>query len=321
MSVAAQVARVPELPLLAPWYRLVEEGDAVVLEHAHRAVVLEGAAVRRLLPALLPLLDGTRPLEQIVEAVGAPAAEAVRHALALLAGKGLLVAGPPLRCAGEARAAAEQLAAAAGLAPASVAARIASARVGVAGAARAAGETARLLRRAGIGELRRRALTGAPGDDDLVVVAPAQGELEALERWNARALHAGTPWLQLLPFDGRLAAVGPLFLPGETACAVCYRIRRAGADGLAGVGRALERVPPRASAGPALTAAAAAVAAEVALRWLAGRDPRLPGVLFALESGGGPALSEHAVLRVPRCPACSPASALAPPAPWFEAVA
>ena len=317
MSVPVQV---PELPLLAPWYRLVEEGDVVVLEHAHRAVVLEGAAVRRLLPALLPLLDGTRTLEEIVAAVGSAAAEAVRRALALLTEKDLLVAGPPPGCAGEPRAAVEELAAAAGVAPAGVAERIAAARVAVAGGATAAGEVARLLRRAGIGTVRRPAFGDTGDGDDLVVVAPAAGELGALEDRNERALATGVPWLQLLPFDGRLAAVGPLFLPGETACWACYRIRRAGADGLAEAGRLLEAVPPRASAGPSLTAATAAVAADLVVRWLGLRDPRLPGVLFAVEPDRGLLSTAHEVLRVPRCPACSAAATLAPPAPWFEAV-
>ena len=51
---------VPALPLLAPWYRVVGDGERLLLEYAQSVVVLEGAAVQSLLPALLPLLDGTR---------------------------------------------------------------------------------------------------------------------------------------------------------------------------------------------------------------------------------------------------------------------
>src|SRR5207248_2137331 len=48
-SVAA--AGLPMLPYLAPWYRLAEVEDGLVLEHGHAVVRLDGAAVRRLLAA------------------------------------------------------------------------------------------------------------------------------------------------------------------------------------------------------------------------------------------------------------------------------
>ena len=89
----------PLLPRLAPWYRLVEDGDRLLFEHGRSVVVLEGGAVRALFPRLLPLLDGSRTLEQIVARIGTPAAEAVGQAIDLLAAHGLLVDGPPtLRC-------------------------------------------------------------------------------------------------------------------------------------------------------------------------------------------------------------------------------
>ncbi|HET7043207.1 MAG TPA: TOMM precursor leader peptide-binding protein [Gaiellaceae bacterium] len=312
-------ANLPELPLLAPWYRLVEEGEAVVLEHGHRAVVLEGEAAARLLPRLLPLLDGTRSVPDLLELVGPAAARAVEQALALLAAEGLLVAGPRLGGGVEAREAAERLAAASGLAPRVVRDRIAAARVGVVGAG--GEEVARLLQRAGVGSVARGGVEGPPGEDGVVLVAPVADELELLEAWNAAALAKRVPWLQLLPFDGRFAAIGPLFLPGETACFACYRLRRAGCLGFGLLGAALEPVPTRAAAGPSLAAAAAAVAADHLLRWIGLRDAGLPGVLHALADGSGLHLDAHHVLRVPRCPACSTAAGRAPVAPWFEAVA
>ena len=69
----------PLLPRLAPWYRLVEDGDRLLFEHGRSVVVLEGGAVRALFPRLLPLLDGSRTLEQIVDRIGAQAAEAIGH--------------------------------------------------------------------------------------------------------------------------------------------------------------------------------------------------------------------------------------------------
>ena len=48
-----------------------------------------------------------------------------------------------------------------------------------------------------------------------------------------------------------------------------------------------------------------AVVSHLALRWVIGRDSTLPGVMFAVEPRPTPAIEEHPVLRVPRCPACS----------------
>ena len=33
--------------------------------------------------------------------------------------------------------------------------------------------------------------------------------------------------MQILPHDGRIAPVGPLYLPGETCCYECFKRRRA----------------------------------------------------------------------------------------------
>ena len=57
---------IPALPYLPPWYRVVSGEGKVVLEFGQRIVNLEGRAAERLLPALLPLLDGTRAVDEIV---------------------------------------------------------------------------------------------------------------------------------------------------------------------------------------------------------------------------------------------------------------
>ena len=84
----------PNRPLLAPWYRLVGDGDRLLLEHAQSVVVLEGAAVRILLPRLLPLLDGTRCVDDLAERLGEAARPAIVAALGLLAERGLVIDGP-----------------------------------------------------------------------------------------------------------------------------------------------------------------------------------------------------------------------------------
>ena len=68
-----------------------------MLEHGQRIVALEGRRRSRLVPALLPLLDGTRTVDEIVGMLGEPARPAVENVLARpRATHGLLVDGPPL---------------------------------------------------------------------------------------------------------------------------------------------------------------------------------------------------------------------------------
>ena len=126
------------------------------------------------------------------------------------------------------------------------------------------------------------------------------------------------PWLQVLPFDGRLVVVGPLFVPGVSACRQCYVLRRAACSGYDDDFDIVERVPARAAAPAPLASLSAALASLLALRWVTTRDPALPGRLYAVEVGVVLRLSHDHVLRVPRCPVCgSPEQAV--PSPWFEA--
>jgi bacteriocin biosynthesis cyclodehydratase domain-containing protein len=143
--------------------------------------------------------------------------------------------------------------------------------------------------------------------------------LRALAELNARALERRTPWLQVLPFDGRLAVVGPLFVPDASACRACYVLRRASCSGYDDDYDLIEREPVRAVAPPPLTAIAAGLASLLALRWLTTCDPALPGRFYALEAGAILRLRYDEVLRVPRCGACGiPERAV--PSPWFEEV-
>jgi hypothetical protein len=192
---------VPRLPLLAPWYRLVGDDDRLLLEHGQTVVVVEGAAVRTLLPALLPLLDGTRSVEELGLRLGLAARPAIDLALETLAAHGLLVDGPD-----------------------------------------------------------------APPD----------------VRTTARAV-ATAEWGEYLA--------------------------------------AIEEAPTAACADPGFDAFVVALSAHLAIRWVAGGDTSLPGVLFAVEGRPVPSIGEHAVVRVPRCPACSPVERLARPLPWHEAAA
>src|SRR5205823_14622223 len=129
--VLPRVTAVPALPLLAPWYRVVGDGERLLLEYAQSVVVLEGAAVQTLLPALLPLLDGTRSVDDLAARLGPPARPAIEAAVALLAEHGAVIDGPD--APPDLRDAARGVAAAYRLSPAVAADRLRTAVVGAAG--------------------------------------------------------------------------------------------------------------------------------------------------------------------------------------------
>jgi len=309
-------ALIPARPHLAPWYRLVGDGDRLLLEHGQVVVALEGAAVSTLLPPLLPLLDGTRTIDDIAQRIGSAARPAIERALETLASHGLLADGPSAPA--DVRETAHAFAASHGLAPTRAAERLQNGTVGIVGGGAGGLEVARLLRLAGVGEVRR--VSWRRGADVAVtVVAPASDELDALPGWNELALRRALTWLPLRPFDGRLTAIGPIVVPGESCCYECLLLRRAAnveyGDDLVEI----EAAPLAATADPPLDAVAAGFCAHLVLRWLLAGDTTLPGVMFALEPRPVPALSEHFVLRVPRCRVCSPAARFAPRLPWHEA--
>lgn len=316
-------APLPALPQLKPWYRQAAVGDALVLEHGHAAIVFAGSAATRLLPVLLPLLDGTRTVAAIVSELGAAAEPAVLNALRLLHRRGLLLEGDGEETVESGADAASLFLAAIGrgVTVAAVRDALARAEVAVVGTSPVADPVVDLLCRSGAGRVARAGWEEvAGGEAPFVVASPAADELDRLAAWNRAAVAAGTPWLQVLPFDGRFAAAGPLYVPGETCCYECYRSRRAAASGYAEELRALDEVPTRAGSTPAFEAIVAGVAAGLALRWLVHRDHYLPGVFYACEAGGA-ALTQHRVYRTPRCPVCSGARDAAPPLPWFKEVA
>lgn len=318
-------APVPDRPRLKPWYRVVEAGEALVLEHGQTAVVFEGRAARRLLPTLLPLLDGTRPTETIIEELGAGSAGGVEHALVVLHEHGLLLDGPgldPREPADVVEAVQLLSSVASGSEPEAVRRTLAGAVVEVLGEGGIVPLLVEVLRGSGVGSVDRVGwdIDAESIERRLVVAAPSGREGGDIVGWNRRAVDGGQVWLQVLPFDGRFAAIGPLFVPGETCCFECYRLRRLAACGYAAEFRAIEDAHVVAPAGPALNATIAGVAASLVLRWLAHGDHHLPGCFHACE-GAGTALSQHRVYRVPRCPVCSDIGDVAPPLPWYKETA
>jgi bacteriocin biosynthesis cyclodehydratase domain-containing protein len=313
----------PERPLLKPWYRLAYEGDRVLFHYGESLLTVEGKAAVRLLPALLPLLDGTRTVDDIAAYLGEPVRPAIDKALRLFQEHFLLTNGPLPDAAGPLRRSAEFLAATdpGGGSVEKMLETLQGASAGVIGSGPLAEEVARLLRLSGVGGLDRLDWDASPDSRlelEVVVAAPSGEELLRLVDWNRAALAARSPWLQLLPFDGRFVAIGPLYVPGETACFECYRLRRASNLDYPSEFLTLEQAPARHPAAPTLDRAVAGFAATLVLRWLVHRDQFLPGLWYALEHEWELRLNPHFVYRVPRCSACSDLDRQAPPLPWHE---
>jgi bacteriocin biosynthesis cyclodehydratase domain-containing protein len=321
VSTAPPTGDVPDRPALAPWCRVVEDGDRLFAEHGGTLVTFEGRGVTTLLPRLLPLLDGTRTVEQIKTALGSAAAPAVARALGLLSTNRLLVEGPHGASDGGTMAVAASFAAAVTrrTTEQDALAALEAAQVSVLGAGRAAAEIRRQLRSMGIGSVTANGLDADP-DGSFLVAVPGPDEQSLLPALNAATLERRLTWMQVLPFDGRVVIVGPVFVPGRTACRECYVLRRAACSGYEDDFDVVEGTATRAASPPPLTTLAASLAALLALRWLTAGDPALPGRLYALEVGAVLRLSHDHVLRVPRCPQCgTPERSV--PSPWFEGAA
>ena len=302
-----------ERPLLKPWYRLSAEGGRSVLRYAGSVLEFEGAAAERLIPHLLPLLDGTRTVDDVVAELGEAVRPAIEHALTLLRAHDLLTDPSPPASRRPVRGAARGDDGPHGGRGPCAPERCGSMRSS--GSGLAAEPLGRILQASGVLGVER-----LDWDDDppggLVVAAPSNAELPRLEGWNERALDARTTWMQVLPFDGRFAAVGPVFVPGQTACHECYRWRRD-----ATIAPAPDRTTGHYLGAPALDAVLAGLAAHVVLRQLTRVDAGDAGVLLAVELVPELRCTRHYVYRVPRCPACSPVTRRAASAPWSDIAA
>lgn len=323
-AVTSRDRTLPDRPVLKPWYRLLQLEDKVLLQYGETLVTFEGKAATRLLPALLPLLDGSRSVDEIVHVLGPPVRRAVEQALELLQERGLVTDPAPDFAAEAERSSAEFLAATdpSGRSAAQLLAIVGSARIAVAGSGSLASEVASALRRSGIFGVGLHSMcvgSGELGSVELLIAAPAGEEVPHLSSWNTAALEAQVPWLQVLPFDGHFSALGPLFVPGETGCYECFRTRRASNVGYGRSALALQEVAAPLPAAPSLELTIAGLAATLALRWLAHGDQFLPGAWYALELGLQPLLSRHVLYRVPRCAACSGLGEAAQPLPWHSA--
>lgn len=146
-----------------------------------------------------------------------------------------------------------------------------------------------------------------------VIATSDFGPAEGLRLWNRFCVERGIPFLPVVLRD-LVGTVGPLVMPGETPCYECVRAREhSHLDDLA----AHHAVAQTAFEGQRFTAlhpGAATVLAELAAlelsKWFGGARPptRQVGTLVEV-TVAAPAMEVRKVLRVPRCPVCSPSNA------------
>jgi bacteriocin biosynthesis cyclodehydratase domain-containing protein len=99
---------------------------------------------------------------------------------------------------------------------------------------------------------------------------------------NAACVDSGLTWLPI-SFEGATAYVGPLVVPGTSACLDCH----AGADDVtleyrAGTYRELEGQPPTPPAAYGAHEFGLSLATVVLARWILDHDPHLPGRQFSI---------------------------------------
>jgi bacteriocin biosynthesis cyclodehydratase domain-containing protein len=301
------MVRAPRLPRVKPHVAFVPMDAENLLVKGPVLFARYGGEAVPVLRAMLPLLDGTRTPEEIAAQIG-QGAQDVRDVLEGLAADKVVedaAEDEPLRA--PAPRLAPQLQAWSHLtgSPGKAQNRVAAARVHLSGTGTVADEVARILRAAGVGEASLDVPLAEATHAILALDAP---DPQAFLAMNDRCLAARVPWTGVF-LDNLEAIIGPTVLPGQSACWRCYDLRVKGAH--PNLERLLryEAAPKPALAPlalPSFAPLAGASAAQAVLLALAGAGaPPLAGYALRVELLEMRA-QRHRVLRIPRCPACSP---------------
>lgn len=276
------------------WVRAFHGTDFTALGVGDAVAVLRGGAQEELRAMLADLRSGPRVADELA---GFGSESGVRRLLEFLDASGMLAAGERSRSMPLEREWLEQVIPEADLAD--------SRRLADRSAYFIAGQSdfADLLRSA-LDHLRLSPAQAA-ADAAIVVLDPSLG-LAEMREWNRRSVATGQALLPVLGFNWSYGQVGPLIVPGQSACLECF-LRRA----VANVDYAAEVYEGMrdASAGaadhyPALLSSVASTA-EILHRWIVQRDPELPGRMLR-EHIEPWSRKEHWVMRVPRCEVCRP---------------
>lgn len=255
---------------------------------------IAGADAGGFVSHVAPLLDGSSDAEGIASALGEYSRASVLALLANLSARGL-VEEVPDRQRPEPRRGGDELFRKVGVDPAAAAKRLAEARVLVLGGGRVGAVIAAELSAGGVGEARAREAIGEGESFGLLVGCSMDPAEIARASRVAHEAGAMSLWAQI---SGATALLGPLVVPGQTACRVCA------SSGPGVLNPALEGRTEPDEAAVAVEGVLAHIAATEAIAVLAGLAPSvLGGRVWAFDASTCEA-TLHTLVRIPWCTVC-----------------
>jgi hypothetical protein len=282
---------------LSPSASVTRTDAGVILRSDLGTFQLTGPDVGAFLDRMVPLLDGSRDQEALVQALAGYSRPSVMAFLDLLKERGLLEAVPDTAARWRGP---EEFFRTWAMAPGDAMARLARARVLIVGLEPWGATAAIELAAAGLGALHvidAAEAVVASGPWSLLVAAVPPGDSELVERVARFAHRAGivSLWSHLA---GTTAVLGPLVTPGKTACRIC-----ATADALnpALAERSRAAPGPRADAMGQLLGH---LVAMEALRVISEYTPSDLGGRVLIEDLTTFETCLHALVRIPWCRVC-----------------
>jgi DNA-binding transcriptional ArsR family regulator len=267
-----------------------------------------GASVGAFLGEMVPLLDGSRDRDALFEALGDYSPRSITDALSLLEKHGLVevvpegpVSGTRARLRGQEeflrkwqKDATEPMR------------RIAEARVLCVALSPAGATAAHALEAAGVGEvvvmdagaLDRESRAPSPERENLIMVAAAPEDRAPMEQITRFAHRAKLPslWAQRA---GERLVLGPLVMPGQTACRICATVEALNPP--LDEGAENEPLPERARL---LDALLGQLLSLEALKVISGYTPTKLGGRALIQEPAVGRSSLHTLVRLPWCRVC-----------------
>jgi hypothetical protein len=226
------------MPRLRHGIRFLSLANGIQFDGGPEREVLRGPATVDLLPRLLPLLDGTRDVSRLAEAVSSKPA-VIERVVALLHVRGLLEDGvldptsTPTALALARLGATTWVDAHAG----QTMNRLATARVALHGAAPHLSELAAALREAGVGMVLTTDAETCPADLAVVLLAPYGMAADQAEKLAEAYAADSVPVLPWFVADS-VSVIGPLLTPELDLCLSCLRRELGDADNIPATGSA-----------------------------------------------------------------------------------
>lgn len=145
------------------------------------------------------------------------------------------------------------------------------------------------------------------GVSQCIVATSDVGNFQAIAEWNGEAIETKTHFLPVA-LERMIGYVGPLVIPGETACFACFRLRRQAHDSqaLANESNEIGSGYPTVGFHPTMASMLGNIAAFELTKFYSETIPiSQVGTIIELNMLTSQ-MTGHKVLKVPRCPTCSP---------------